>query len=232
MNTQLTLGVMLRDDATFDNFFVGTNQQALSCLVQLVQGKGERIVYLSGPNGAGVSHLLQACCHAACFEQQSSIYLPLSEPQLTPEVLQDLEGIDLICVDDLESAVENSEWEEQLFHLYNRVRDSGGRLLLGAKAPPSQLHCQLEDLRSRLCWGLALSLETLDDEHKLAALQFRAKKRGLQLSAEVGAFLLRHYSRDTATLFSLLDQLDRASLAAKRRLTVPFVKQVLVTLGS
>ena len=55
----------------------------------------------------------------------------------------------------------------------------------------------------------------------------RARLRGLELPPETGRYLLNHYRRDMASLCALLDELDLASLAAQRRLTIPFVKGIL-----
>ena len=74
----------------------------------------------------------------------------------------------------------------------------------------------------------AISNSDLRDEEKLAALQQRAKSRGMQLNDHVGRYLLSHCPRDMSALFSTLDQLDSASLEEKRLLTIPFVKSVLL----
>jgi DnaA-homolog protein len=227
MNKQLTLGVTLRDDATFDNFYVGDNHQILEALRELVNSANEQFIFMWSEASAGISHLLQACCHEAFHCQLQAIYLPLSEPQFSPQILEDLEIIDLICVDDLESVLGKPEWEEALLHLYNRVRDASTRLVIGAKNNTRALPCQLPDLKSRLSWGLNLKVNALTDEEKLIAILMRADQRGLSLSESVGLFLLRYYSRDMGALFDFLDQLDKTSLAAKRRVTIPFVKEVL-----
>ena len=230
MNTQLTLGISLRDDATFSNFYVGRNQQVLHALGQLVAGQGENIIYLWGLPGAGISHLLQAACHEVFQHDGNAIYLNLSEQQFTPDILQDLETVDLICIDDIESILGQFDWEEALLHLYNRVKETGVRLIIGAKELPKGLKCQLLDLKSRLAWGLVLKLHELTNEEKLQALQMRAVKRGLNLSENTQQFLLRCYPEDTVSLFDVLDKLDKASLAEKRKLTVPFVRQGLGSL--
>ena len=138
-----------------------------------------------------------------------------------------MEALDLICIDDVESVLNHREWEEALFHCYNRVRDNQARLLVVGNTAPNQLQCTMPDLRSRLAWGLSLQIEGLDDAEKLAALQMRSRNRGLELTTEVGQFLMRHYPRNMAALFQALEKLDQASLEQQRRVTIPFVKSVL-----
>jgi len=221
---QLTLRVGLRDSATFANFFVGDNAAAL----HLLQQGDEPFVYLWGGPGCGRSHLLQAACHAEGGRGGSPAYLPLAAlAHAGTEVLDGLEQMSLVCLDDVQAVAGQAVWEEGLFHFYNRVRDAGGRLLAAADAGPAALGVQLADLRSRLSWGPVFQLQSLDDAGKLAALQLRARARGMELGAEVGAYLLRRCPRDMHALFELLERLDQASLAAQRRLTIPFVREII-----
>jgi DnaA family protein len=228
MSTQLPLGLGLRDDTTFDNYCVGDNEPVLASIRNMLQGTGEAYIYLWGERGVGRSHLLQACCHALDSANRSSIYLPLAEHgQLSPEMLDGMEDLDLICLDNVSSVLGQRVWEEAIFHLYNRILQSGAKLLITSDVVPSQLPCIMPDLRSRLSQGLILQVQPLNDEQKLAVLQLRAKRRGLELSDDVGLYILRHYPRNMASLFELLIKLDKASLVMQRKLTIPFVKSVL-----
>ncbi|MEX0870957.1 MAG: DnaA/Hda family protein, partial [Aquisalimonadaceae bacterium] len=118
-------------------------------------------------------------------------------------------------------------WEEAVFHLYNRVLEAGGRLLVSASGRPARLGISLPDLESRLSWGLVHRLQPLSESELLQALERRALARGLELPADTGRYLISRVPRDAGSLFSLLDRLDQAALAAQRRLTVPFVRRVL-----
>lgn len=228
MSSQLALALSLKDEATFDNFYVAKNAEIIGLLKQVANGQGEHIIYLCGSRGEGCSHLLQAVCHEAYLQGHTSVYLPLNNlVHLSPEVLNGLESLQIVCIDDLHVIAGKSEWEEAVFHLFNRVHDAGGYLILTARDLPKALHIKLSDLVSRLSWGIVCQLLSLSDEEKLAALRMRAQCRGINLSDEVGKYLLTHCPRHMGTLLAALDALDRASLAAQRRLTIPFVKDVL-----
>lgn len=221
---QMPLGLHLRDDATFANFLAGANGAAVAAL----QHDQERMVYLWGAPGSGKSHLLQAACHTCTTAGGGPVYLPLGEHEsLAPAVLEGLERAPLIAIDDLHAVAGRSAWEHGLFHLCNRVRDAGGRLLVASAAPPAGLGLELADLLSRLTWGPVFHLQPLDDQQKVAALQERAARRGLELGPEVAGYLLKRCPRDLHSLFQLLERLDHASLAAQRRLTIPFVRELL-----
>jgi DnaA family protein len=142
-------------------------------------------------------------------------------------VLEDLEELDVICVDDVDKIAGHSNWEQALFHLYNRLRESSKPMVVTGRTSPRALGLQLTDLTTRLGWGLVFQLKALADDEKVRVLQQRAVARGFELPVDVGDFLLRRCPRDMGALFDLLNQLDEASLAAQRRLTVPFVKTLL-----
>lgn len=225
---QLPLGFRLRDDATFASFMPVGNQQVMQAVINLAHGIGDNFLYIYGPVGSGRSHLLQAICHAAPEFHQTVVYLPLDDQMLVhKDLLVGLEQTDLICLDDIEMVAGNSILEEQLFHLFNKVRDLNHRLIITASVPPINLNIKLPDLKSRLSWGTVYQLHLLNDEQKLSALQLRAQSRGLDLDPAVGKFLLRRCPRNMADLFTTLEELDQASLAEQRRLTIPFVKGVL-----
>lgn len=227
---QLTLPVSLRDDATFENFYVRTADREAVHAVRVLAGEGGfRCICLSGGAGSGRSHLLQAACHEAFDAGREALYLPLGEVvDCDPRGLLEASGMPgLVCVDDLDRAAGDRAWEESLFHLYNRLHADGGALLVAASAPPAALGLALADLASRLGAGQVYRLAGLDDAGKEAALQLRAARRGLVLESAVARYLLERLPREWTELLAVLDRLDEASLAHQRRLTIPFVREVL-----
>ena len=185
-------------------------------------------VYLWGRTGTGKSHLLQASCTAAAQAQLNIAYIPLGEAEsLSPQLLEGLEDLALICLDDIDSIAGNSEWEQAIFHLYNKLRDVHTPLVITAQHSPKGSPIQLPDLKSRLAWDHVYHLLPLDEKSALLALQGRARSRGFDLPDEVSDYLLKRVARDMHNLFAILDKLDKASLIAKKKLTVPFVKDLL-----
>jgi DnaA family protein len=228
MINQLTLCVGLKDDATFANYYAGNNKLLVEELKKTACGQGERVIYFCGSGGEGRTHLLQACCHEANQHQLSSVYIPLENvADLSPDIFQGLEMLSLVCIDDLHKIAGNAVWEEAFFHAYNRIRDAGHCLIVTANEMPKSLGLGMPDIVSRLTWGMAFQLQLLTDDEKLQVLMMRASRRGMTLVEEVGRYILTHCPRHMTTLFAALDALDKASLAAQRKLTIPFVKEVL-----
>tara|TARA_R110002072_G_scaffold84388_4_gene191304 strand:+ start:12026 stop:12757 length:732 start_codon:yes stop_codon:yes gene_type:complete len=224
---QLPLPVLLRDDATLDNFLALPRARPLiDALRSQMQPGGEAFIYLYGASGTGKSHLLQASCHDAAVE---TLYLPLAQLREYPaaEVLQGVDRLQRVCLDDIHTVLGDPDWELALFNLYNSSRQQGHRLVVAANAAPRALTLQLADLRSRLSSGVVFQLAEGDDEEKAEILQFRATRRGLTLPAGVATFIVSRAPRAMEQLLGVLDQLDEASLAQQRALSIPFVKQAL-----
>lgn len=228
MLQQVPLQLRFNPAQTFASFLTGGNEAAMAALAACAAGRGETLIFLWGGAGLGKSHLLNASCQASHGAGKRSAYLPLAEIRRHgPEILEGLEQMDLLCLDDIHCVAGEQAWEHALFHLFNRLRDAGGRLIAAADASPPSLPLGLPDLRSRLGWGLTFRINALTDEDKLAALSQRAKQLGMELTPAVGHYLLTHCPRDQSSLWRLLDLLDQATLAAKRKLTIPFIKLYL-----
>jgi DnaA family protein len=224
---QLPLEFAPRDVFTFDSFIDGDNTLAVGLVRQMALGEGERQMLLWAGAGSGKSHLLQAACNLAAG-RRSVCYLPAAQfVDHDGGIFDGLEQLNLICIDDIHLLLRAGRWEVALFDLINRVREADSRLLLASAVAPDAMSIQLPDLRSRLTWGPVFNLHDLDDAAKLSALRQRAHQRGLELGEPVAEYLLRRYPRDLSSLFEKLDQLDVASMALQRRLTIPLVKSVL-----
>lgn len=228
MAVQIPLPFHLDAEQSFAAYVVGPNSAAVAALQAAAVGTGDPLVYLWGESGLGKSHLLNACCQASQAAGRRSAYLPLRELQAHgPALLDGMEALDFLALDDVQRIAGDKDWELALFHLYNRLRDGGKYLAVTADSAPPHLRMELADLRSRLAWGLTLRLHPLADEDKLTALTRRARQMGIRITPKVGGYLLAHCQRDWPSLCSLLDGLDQATLAAQRKLTVPFLKHYL-----
>jgi DnaA family protein len=225
---QLPLGIRLPDSSVFESYLPGRNQLVVDALLAVVAGKGPTCIWLHGVGGTGKTHLLQAVCARAGREGRTAAYLPLTEVlDLGEELLAGFGELSIVCLDDAQAIAGRDAWERALFRLHQELDERGGRLLVSGATPPAALPFQLRDLASRLNGGLVLTLQPLDEDEQIAALRLRAQLRGLELPDDTAQFMLRRLPRDMTNLYAFLDELDAASLAAQRRLTVRFVKEVL-----
>ena len=208
--------------------FVGAPAGVVAQLQALATQSGGDWVYLAGPAAVGKTHLLLATCAATEAAGRRAAYLPLAAASgRLGDALDALEGHDVLALDGLEAIAGHRGDEVALFDAHNRARTSGSRLLYGARGNPDELALVVPDLRSRLAQCSRIHLQPLDDEGRREVLRQRAQRRGWVLEAAALEWLLARVERDLAGLTALLDQLDRASLAAQRRVTVPFLRQTL-----
>ena len=225
---QLPLAMRLRERAVFDSFVPGSNAAVLAQLQAATDAAQSCVYWLYGPPGSGKSHLLQACCTRALESGRTAAYLPLRELQaFGPDALQGWSEAALVALDELPAVAGRRDWEQALFALYRAGEERGATLIAAATAPAAQLPFVLPDLASRFAAALALPLQPLDERAQRQALQWRARARGLELPEQSARYLQRHFRRDLPTLCRLLDTIDTAALQAQRRLTVPFIREVL-----
>lgn len=212
---QMLLNISREWQPSLDNFVVGRNLELLSALRHALDGNtSERCIFVWGEIGSGKSHLLQACVRAALDEHHSGVYAQGKVP----------ESASVVAMDDVERLDDAAQIG--LFNLYNRMRDSGGMLLVSGREAPSRLKLRA-DLRTRLGWGLVYQVHSLNEEEKTPVLAQHAQTKGYSLPPEVTQYLLRHGRRDLPSLMAALDALDELSLRLHRAPSVPLLKEVL-----
>jgi len=223
--SQLALPLKLQDHAVFESFLPIGNEAVVAFLQDIVSTAKGPGGWIRGGQATGKTHLLQAICERAGDDAQ---FLPLREfAAADPAILDGLANRRFLCLDDVDKVAGSAEWELALFSLYNDLVDSGGVLICSAAAAPRDSGFALADLISRFSRLPTFHLQRLEESARIEALQLRAHHRGLELPTESAAYLLSRSTRDMASLYALLDKLDAEAMIAQRRLTIPFVKEVL-----
>lgn len=230
-NTQQLLpGFSFRADADFAGFFTTPSLKLAKVTLQrFVADQTPDCVYLSGAEGTGKSHLLQAACNAADAEGLRAMYLPLQQVIDYPPqaVLDGVQDCDVICLDDVDSISGHRQWQEALFHLYNQRFAAEKPLYLAAGYPARLLQLELADLQSRFAACLSFQLPAMNDEEKTTMLQWLGQARGIQINDACANYMIQRAGRSISDIITVLEKLDQASLVAKRKITVPFIKTLL-----
>jgi DnaA family protein len=223
--SQLALPLQLADHAVFASFLDSGNETLVATLADIAVGGEGHGCWLWGAASTGKTHLLQAVCDEA---GDRAVYVPLSMfADAGPGILEGLASRELICIDDVDLVTGQTEWEMALFDLSNQIFDAGAQLIVSAASAPRECPIELADLQSRFARLPVFQLRVLDEDERVCALQLRSKHRGLELPDDTARYLLKRSRRDMASLYEVLDRLDREALRAKRRLTIPFVRDVL-----
>jgi len=216
---QLVLDIARPPAPTLDNFVPGRNEELVAAIYATAHGAcSEQFIYLWGAPGSGRSHLLRAAVAAARAAGKPATFFESGAREFdAPD--------DAFCaVDDVHLL--DAQAQIALFNLHNRIKAGNGTLLASGNAAPPQLALRA-DLMTRLGAGLVFRVHGLNEEEKVAALRRHAQARGFELSSEVVAYLLRHVQRDLPSLLALLDALDRYSLASRRAITLPLLRELL-----
>jgi chromosomal replication initiation ATPase DnaA len=191
-----------------------SNEIAVSWLDRWPEWPGPALL-LHGPPGCGKTHLAHVWQARAGATWRDAA-------GLTAEDVPALAESATLVLDDAERAP-----ERPLLHLFNLLGERGGHLLLTAASPPSRWAIALADLRSRL-----LAIPTIavlpPDEGLIGAILVKLfADRQIVVGEDVLTYLLSRIERSFAAAGSVVDRLDRAALAAGRRITVPLARQVL-----
>ena len=218
---QLVFELAAPEPPRLANFLTGRNAELVGLLRRFVAGALDATgLLLWGAPAAGKSHLLRAA--TAVAEEQGVASRLIAHPADLKDAA--CARVTLYAIDRIDEA--DAEASANIFTLFNDAKEHGGRIIAASRAPLAAMPLR-EDLRSRLGWGLVYEVLPLADEDKPAALAAYAKDRGFTLAGDVIDYLLRHGRRDMRSLLATLDALDRRSLAAKRPITVPMLKEWL-----
>jgi len=212
---QLPLDLGHRPALGGEDFLVApANADAIAWMDRWPDWRGPGLV-LYGPAGCGKTHLAHVW--------QARTQAPLVRAADLGEEPRAILGGRRVCVVEEASACA----ETALLHLYNVLAERKGHLLLTDREPPARWPGQLADLRSRLLTLPAVRMGVPDDQLFAAVLVKLFGDRQIDVSEEVVAYLLNRIERSFAVARKLVGELDTAALARHRRITVPFVREIL-----
>jgi DnaA-homolog protein len=209
-------------EQSFENFLPGANGLALAHLLGLSAGAAP--VYLWGPAGSGKTHLLHALVQR--LAQNGARAGWFSATDVAPWEFD--ERWSTIVIDACDAL--DADQQQAAFALFVEAATQGAVVVAAGRVPPIDLPLR-EDLRTRLGWGHVFGMLPLTEGETRSALRREADRRGVFLSDEVMDYLLTRFERDLKHLMALLERLDQFSLANKRAITVPMLKQMLAEEG-
>jgi DnaA family protein len=205
------------------NFSVKKNQTLLAFIETLFSQEQSSVVFISGDKSSGKTHLLQGCIFKALEQGLKAVYVDIRQT-LPEDFLNTLADYDWVCVDNINQL--DVTQQQELFDLYNQIKQTKTKLIVSASVPPGELEL-LKDLKTRLSLAVVYRLEQLDDQEKIVLIQRKMQDKGLGIDDKVYAYLFKVFSRDLSVVLSAIDQLDQESLRQKSPISIPFVKKIL-----
>ena len=223
---QLTFPWSKDNKSSFDSFYVSKLNKHLLSLLQNNTFKDDLLIF--GTKDSGKTYLLQALCNYFSNQGKSSFYLPMKQAkELSVDILESLESMELVCIDGIESIVGNKVWEIGLFNLINRSLNSENRLIFTSSKNIDVMNFELKDLDSRLRKIQSHELYALTDDEILSALKHIANLRSIELGSKEAQYLLTYANRNVSDLVQILESLDQLSMEMKRKITIPLIKEVI-----
>ena len=220
---QLTFPWSKLNKFTFDDFFFDSSNEEIKLAL-----KNNDDLFLYGAESSGKSFLLQSTCNYYALDNKSSVYIPISEAiKHGTGFIDSLEGLDLICLDDIDLIASNQEWEVGIFNLINNCHTSKCRLIFSSCINPSSINFELNDLRSRIKKIDHIELYPINDVNLPKAIKFVSQLRSINLGDKEINYLLTYTKRNMSDLVEIISKLDQLSMELKRKITIPLIKEII-----
>lgn len=211
MARQMAFDLPLRPARGRGDFFVSDSNYTALAAVEGWQGWPGRKLLLTGPEGAGKSHLVQVWAKLADALVIEAGAIGATDPAQTA-------GRN-VALEDAERLAGDAGAEAAAFHLHNLVLAEGGSLLITARTPPARWGLGLPDLLSRMQGAPVVALSPPDEALLSAVLVKLFTDRQIRASAQLVTYLAARIERSFTAAQSVVAELDRMALAERRPVT-------------
>ena len=212
------------DEFTFDTFVVGpSNKLAYAASIAVAEHPAQNYnpLLIYGDSGLGKTHLIYAIANVIKKNDRNAkiayvkgddftnelVAAIQAGPNKTAEMREKYRQADLLLVDDIQFIAGKKQTQEEFFHTFNNLYESGRQIVLTSDRPPSEM-TQLEDrLRTRFEWGLLVDVAPPDFETRLAIVKNKAALLGLELPDEVSTFIAENVTANVRQLEGTINKI-------------------------
>ncbi|MDQ6930965.1 MAG: chromosomal replication initiator protein DnaA [Candidatus Eremiobacteraeota bacterium] len=227
---------------TFEEFVVGNSNRFAHAAAQAVAGAPARAynpLFLYGGVGLGKTHLMHAIGHRVMQETPSANIVYVSSEKFTNEFIiaiknnQTLEfrnkyrHVDVLLIDDIQFLEGKEQTQEEFFHTFNSLHESGRQLVISSDRPPKEIQTLENRLRSRFEWGLLTDIQPPDLETREAILRKKAESEKIPVPDEVTSFIAKVIPSNIRELEGALIRVVAFASLTKSAITVDLAAEVL-----
>ena len=240
---KLKIDPQLNPSYTFDTYIEGDcNRLARSAGLAIAKKPGTTSfnpLVIFGDVGLGKTHLAQAIGNEVVTKFPDKSVLYVSSEEFTNQIIQSIKNnavndfvnfyqlIDVLIVDDIQFLANKQKTQEIFFHIFNQIHQSGRQIILTSDRPPKDLDGMEERLISRFKWGLSADLQIPDLETRMAILESKMNREGVEIPADVLEFICYNIKNNIRELEGVLVSLLAQSSLNRREIDMGLAKEVI-----
>jgi chromosomal replication initiator protein len=240
---KMKIDPMLNPNYTFDSFIEGDcNRLARSAGLAIAKKPGGTAfnpLFIFGKVGLGKTHLAEAIGNDVVSRYDDKNVLYVSAEKFTNQIIEGIKNgsindlvnfyqlIDVLIVDDIQFLANKQKTQEIFFHIFNQLHQNGKQLILTSDRPPKDLEGIEERLISRFKWGLSADLSEPEFETRMAILEAKLEREGLEMPSDVSEFVCYNIKNNIRELEGVLVSLVAQSALVRKEIDLELAKDVI-----